>query len=49
MFAAAHGIERVGSGKPHIIFTMVSGVTASIGSQKTQNFSLDPAQIGADA
>jgi hypothetical protein len=36
MFAAAHGIERVGAGAPQIIFTMVSGTMGSIGSQKTE-------------
>jgi hypothetical protein len=40
MFAAAHGIERVGVGAPQIIFTTVSGVTRSIGSQKAKKFPL---------
>jgi hypothetical protein len=31
---AAHDLERVGAGAPQIVFTMVSSVTGSIGSQK---------------
>jgi len=36
MYAAPHGIERVGAGAPQVIFTRVSGVMGSIGSKKTQ-------------
>jgi hypothetical protein len=31
---AAHDLERVSAGAPQIVFTMVSSVTGSIGSQK---------------
>jgi hypothetical protein len=41
LYAAAGGNERVGAGAPQIIFTVVSSVTGSIGSQKNKKFSLD--------
>jgi hypothetical protein len=36
MYAATHSIERVSADASQVIFAMVSGVTGSIGSKKTQ-------------